>query len=171
MSIIESQSEFYNYYVLESSYESGHLSPEQISSCRQGLKAKEIIIRLRSKPDSLLWEGRPPCGDLMEKALRYLDTFRTQLFVYLKDGHNSIDNSQAERFIRPLAGERKNSLFFGSDRMAEVSAAYHTIISTCLMHGISALEYLWKFFHEIALGRRDYENLLPMVIGTKANKY
>ena len=59
-------------YVLESSYESGHLSPEQISSCRQGLKTKEIIIRLRSKPDSLLWEGRPPCGDLMEKVLRYL---------------------------------------------------------------------------------------------------
>ena len=24
----------------------------------------------------------------------------------------------AERFIRPLAGERKNSLFFGSDKMA-----------------------------------------------------
>ncbi|WP_410489669.1 IS66 family transposase [Bacteroides finegoldii] len=34
----------------------------------------------------------------------------------------SIDNYIAERFIRPLAGERRNSLFFGSDRMARVSA-------------------------------------------------
>ena len=30
-----------------------------------------------------------------------------------------IDNSIAERFIRPLAGERKNSLFFVSSRMAK----------------------------------------------------
>lgn len=100
----------------------------------------------------------------------YLDTFWTQLFAYLKDGRYSIDNSIAERFIRPLAGERKNSLFFGSDRMANVSAAYHTIISTCRMHGISALEFFKKFFHEIMLGRRDYESLLPMTIGIKPNR-
>lgn len=158
-------------YGLESEYEKGRLSPEQIRSCRQGLKTKEIIIRLRSKLDSLMSDGHPPRGDLMEKALRYLDTFWNQQFVYLKDGRYSIDNSIAERFIRPLAGERKNSLFFGSDKMAEVSAAYHTVISTCRMHGISALEYLCKFFREIVLGRRDYENLLPMTIGINTNKF
>lgn len=48
----------------------------------------------------------------MGKALIYLDTFWEQLFVYLKDGSYTIDNSIAERFIRPLSGERKNSLFF-----------------------------------------------------------
>lgn len=41
-----------------------------------------------------------------------------------------IDNSIAERFIRPLAGEHKNSLFFAGSRMANVSAAYHTLLST-----------------------------------------
>jgi len=54
----------------------------------------------------------------------------------IKDGSYTIDNSIAERFIRPLAGERKNSLFFGSGKMACASAAYHTIISTCKMQGI-----------------------------------
>lgn len=157
-------------YGLESEYEVGRLSSEQITACRQGLKTKEIIIRLRSKLDAMLSAEHPARGDLMDKALRYLDTFWNQLFVYLKDGCYSIDNSIAERFIRPLAGERKNSLFFGSDRMAETSAAYHTVISTCRMHGISALEYLRKFFREIVSGRRDYENLLPMTIGIKTNK-
>ena len=47
-----------------------------------------------------------------------MNTFWTQLFAYLNDGSYSTDNSIAERFIRPLAGERKNSLFFGSDKMA-----------------------------------------------------
>lgn len=99
----------------------------------------------------------------MEKALRYLKTFWTPLFAYLKDGYYSIDNSIAERFIRPLAGERKNSLFFGSNKMAEVSAAYHTVISTCRMQGKSVLDFLKEFFQEIVSGRRDYDNLLSLM--------
>lgn len=71
----------------------------------------------------------------------------------------------AERFIRPLVGERKHSLFFGSDKMARVSAVYHTILSTCRMQGVSVLDYFKRFFSEIVKGRRDYEYLLPLTIG------
>lgn len=35
---------------------------------------------------------------------------------------------------------------------------------------ISALDFLKIFFHEIMLGRRDYENLLPMTIDVKFSK-
>ena len=112
-----------------------------------------------------------PRGELMDKAVNYLQVFWKQLFAYLNDGRYDIDNSIAERFIRPLAGERKNSLFFVGSRMANVSAAYHTLLSTCRMNGLSALEYLKKFFHEIVKGRKDYENLLPMTIGINTNKY
>lgn len=103
--------------------------------------------------------------ELIEKALNYMNTFWAQLFAYLNDGSYSIDNSIAERFIRPLADERKNSLFFGSDKMARVSAVYHTIISTCKMQGVSVLDYFKRFFSEIVKGRRDYEHLLPLTIG------
>ena len=82
-----------------------------------------------------------------------------------------IDNSVAECFIRPLAGERKNSLFFTGSRMANVSVANHTLLSTCCMNGLSVLEYLKKFFREVVNGRRDYENLLPMTIGLSTNKH
>ena len=157
-------------YGLEEQYKKGKLAPEQIAQCRQSLKTMEIIGRLRSKLDALTAENHTPRGELMEKAVNYLKNFWKQIFNYLKDGRYSIDNSIAERFIRPLAGERKNSLFFGSSRMANVSAAYHTLISTCRMNGISALDYLKRFFREIVKGRRDYENLLPMTIGINTNK-
>lgn len=157
-------------YGLEEQYKKGKLSPEQITQCRQSMKTIEIIGRIRSKLDALTADNHSPRGELMEKAVNYLKNFWKQLFNYLKDGRYSIDNSIAERFIRPLAGERKNSLFFGSSRMANVSAAYHTLISTCRMNGISALDYLKKFFREIVNGRRDYENLLPMTIGINTNK-
>ena len=71
----------------------------------------------------------------------------------------------AERFIRPLVGERKHSLFFGSDKMAGVSAVYHTIIFTVRMQGVSVHDYFKRFFSEIVKGRRYYEYLLPLTIG------
>ena len=63
----------------------------------------------------------------------YLDHFWNQVFLYRKDEDYTIDNCLAERCIRPLAlaNERKNSLFFGSDKIAHVSAAYHSVVSTC----------------------------------------
>ena len=96
----------------------------------------EIIIKLRSKLNVLLSKGHPLRGKLMEKPINYMHTFGTQLFAYLNDGSYSIDNSLAERFIRSLAGEWKNSLCFGSDKMARVSAVYHAIIFTCRMQGL-----------------------------------
>lgn len=157
-------------YRLEDTYKLSGLSAQEITRCRHSLRTREIIGRIRSKLDVLLSPTHPPRGELMDKAVNYLQVFWKQLFAYLNDGRYDIDNSIAERFIRPLAGERKNSLFFVSSRMANVSAAYHTLLSTCRMNGLSALEYLKKFFHEIVKGRKDYENLLPMTIGINTNK-
>ncbi len=162
---------FGEFYHLEAEYEDGKLSAEQIQACSQNLKTKEIIVRLRSKLDAMLSDMHPPRGELVEKVLNYLNTFWIQLFAYLKDGSYTIDNSIAERFICPLSGERKNSLFFGSDKMARVSAAYYTIISTCKMQGVPALRYFKMFFQAIVNGRRDYENLLPMTIGLGNNRF
>ena len=157
-------------YGQEDSYRQSGLTAEEITRQRNSLRTKDVVGRMRSFLNVLTSEGHPPRGDLMEKAVNYLKNFWNQLFAYLKDGRYSIDNTIAERFIRPLAGERKNSLFFGSNRMANVSAAYHTLISTCRANGISALAYLKKFFREVVKGRRDYENLLPMTIGINTNK-
>ena len=103
----------------------------------------------------------------MLKALNYLHNYWRQLFAYRHDGRYTIDNNIAERNIRPTTVERKNSLFYGSGLMAEVSAVYHTFISTCSMLGVSAQKYFKMFFSAIIEGRRDYANLLPMTIGIK----
>ena len=85
--------------------------------------------------------------------------------TYMKDGRYGIDNNIAERNIRPLTVERKNSLFFGNHAKAEMSALYHTFIATCQMMGLSVLKYFKNLFAAIAAGRTDYENMLPMTLG------
>ena len=85
-------------------------------------------------------------GDLMQKALNYLNSFWSQLVLYLKDGRYIIDNSLAARTLRPMTVERKNSLTFGCHAGAKVLVIYHTFIETCKMCGVSTLEYFKEFF-------------------------
>ena len=147
---------------------------------RQGEQTTKIIQKIRQRLDKLLADTSGMRGDLMNKALNYLKSFWNQLILYLKDGRYSIDNSLAERTLRPMTVERKrstsgrllpkrrkNSLTFGSHDGAEVSVIYHTFIETCKMCGVSTLEYFKEFFKAIMQGRTDYENMLPMTIGIK----
>lgn len=157
-------------YALEKRYIELKLCSEDIRRQRNSAETTEIIIGMRSLLDLMKSGNAPRHGSLMEKAVSYLDHFWNQVFLYRKDGNYTIDNSLAERCIRPLANERKNSLFFGSDKMARVSAVYHSIVSTCKLQGYSILEYLKKFFAEIVAGNRDYGKLLPSTIGISVNK-
>lgn len=154
-------------YDQEEQYRLRHLTPEQIHRERQGEKTSKIIKQIRQRLDKLQTDGNSIRGDLMQKALNYLSSFWDQLFLYLKDGRYCIDNSLAERTLRPMTVERKNSLGFGSNAGAEVSVIYHTFIETCKMCGVSTLEYFKTFFKAIMQGRTDYENMLPMTIGIK----
>ena len=111
-------------YDLEEQYRFSRLTPEQIRQERQGERTAKIIRQIRHRLDKLLADGNGMRGDLMQKALNYLRSFWDQLFLYLKDGRYCIDrsalplgsskNSLAERTLRPMTVERKNSLTFGS---------------------------------------------------------
>ena len=154
-------------YDLEEQYRLRHLSPKEIQQERQGKLTSGIIHRIRQRLDKLLADGIGMKGNLMQKALNYINSFWDQLVLYLKDGRYCIDNSLAERSLRTLTVERKNSLTFGSHAGVEISVIYHTFIQTCKMCGISTLEYFKQFFKAIMQGRTDYENMLPMTIGIK----
>ena len=150
-------------YDMEEQYRLRHLTLEQIQQERQGEKASKIISQIRQRLDKLLADSNGMRGDLMQKALNYLKSFWDQLFLYIKDGRYCIDNSLAERTLRPMTVERKNSLTFGSHAGAKVSVIYHTFIETCKMCGVSTLEYFKEFFKAIMQGRTDYErSALPL---------
>ena len=154
-------------YLLEDEYKRLGLSFDEIKSRRNSAETTDILTEMSCRLKELRDDGVPK-GDLMEKALNYLDHFWKQIFNYRNDGRYSIDNSIAERCIRPLTRERSSSIHFASHRGAEVSAIFHTVFSTCRMVGVSALDYLKKFFEAMLAGRTDYENLLPSTIGQRS---
>lgn len=148
-------------YNQEKRYRIEHLTAEEIKIERNSERMNLEIAEMRKKLDYYLYFDQSPQGDLMRKALNYMNTFWEQLFRYRNDGNYSIDNSLAERCIRPMALERKNSLFFCSTEGAKASAIFHTIIETCKQLGVSAREYIKKFLEEVSSGRSDWENLTP----------
>lgn len=154
-------------YRYEDEYVRSGLIPDEIRRRRNDGRTADVMIRMSTELSRLLNDEKAHIGDMMRKALNYLHNYWQQLFAYRQDGRYTIDNNIAERNIRPTTVERKNSLFYGSGVMAEVSAIYHTFISICSMMGISAQKYLMMFFSAIIEGRRDYANLLPMTIGIK----
>lgn len=151
-------------YKFEDDYRKENLTPEQIQTRRNDAETTSIIESIQNEMFDLLVQSKETLSDLMNKALNYLHTFWKQLFAYRNHGEYSIDNTAAERAIRPITVQRKNSMFFRSVQGVQNSAVYNTFIETCKQVGVSFRDYFCKLLREIKKGRTDYENLLPMTI-------
>ena len=153
------------FYKLEDRYDEEGISPEERGRRRQSLETKEILIRLRSRLDMELAKDETERSPYLTEALNYLNKFWDGIFAYQKDGNYPIDNNIAERTIRKLTTQRNNSLHYGSDEGVEMAVAYHSVISTVKLHGMSCWDYLGKFFKNIFNGCRDFFSLTPANIG------
>ena len=122
---------------------------------------KSIMIRLRSRLDVELARKDEERSPYLTEALNYLKKFWDGIFAFQKDGNYPIDSNIAERTIRKLTIQRNNSLHFGSDAGVEMAAAYHSVISTVKLHGMSCWRYLGDFFQKIFKGCRDFLSLTP----------
>ena len=126
------------FYKLEDRYDKEGISPEERGRRRQSLETKEIMMRLRMNLKIELDKADSERSPYLTEALHYLDKFWDGIFAFTKDGNYPIDNNLAERTIRKLTTQRNSMLHFGSDEGVEMAAAYHSVISTVKLHGMSS---------------------------------
>ena len=100
----------------------------------------------------------------MRKVLVYVTSNWNALVKYRNDGSLTIDNTSAERAIRPFTVKRKNSLFFSSEDSIESALEYHALIETCKNVGLNVKEYFAYVFSRLIEGEKDYEKLLPCAV-------
>ena len=88
--------------------------------------------------------------------------------LFLDDGRVEIDNNTVERAIRPLALNRKNALFAGSDGGAEHWAVIASLIETCKLIGVDPHAYLADIITRIVNGHPQsrLDELLPWAYPT-----
>jgi transposase len=135
-------------------------SPEQRHAVRQA-RAKPLTVELdvfiRAQRERL----SPKSG--MGQALAYLANHWEGLCLYLDDGRVEMDNNPVENLIRPLALNRKNSLFAGHDEGGQSWARLASLIATCKLNGVEPFAYMKVTLEALAAGHRnaDLDMLLP----------
>jgi len=77
-----------------------------------------------------------------DAAIGYLNGQMPSLRLCLEHARVDLDNSIIERVIRPIAVDRKNWMFAGSDEGVRRSALVMPLVDTCKMLGIDPGEYL-----------------------------
>jgi transposase len=99
----------------------------------------------------------------LAEAIRYALTRWEGLTRFLDDGRIEIDSNVVERSIRPIALNRKNALFAGSDGGGEHWAVIASLIETCKLCNIEPQTYLADIITRIVNGHPNsqIDNLLP----------
>jgi len=85
-------------------------------------------------------------------AIRYALTRWPGLSLFLDDGRVEMDSNTVERSIRPLALNRKNALFAGSDEGGDNWAVIATLVENCKISGINPHTWLTETLTKLAKG-------------------
>jgi transposase len=112
------------------------------------LKAKLALISQKTK---------------LADAIRYALSRWEGLTRFIDDGRIEIDSNVVERSIRPIALNRKNALFAGSDGGGEHWAVIASLIETCKLCGVEPQTYLADVITKIVNAHLNsqLDDLLP----------
>jgi transposase len=126
----------------------GERSRVIVGDLRKYLEAKNSQVSAKSK---------------LGEAIRYALTRWDGLSRFLDDGRIDLDSNAVERSIRPLALNRKNALFAGSDEGGDNWAVIATLIENCKLSGINPHTWLTKTLSSLANGHHAnrVDQLMP----------
>jgi len=114
----------------------------------------------RSKPtmdDLKVWLQRQFDEKLVEpnsalgEAINYLLKRWDPLTLFLRKAGAPLDNNVCERALKKAILHRKNSMFYKTRNGARVGDIYMSLIYTCELNGVNALDYL----NQLQLGASD----------------
>ena len=135
-------------------------SPDQRRSVRQE-KSRPIVDAfepwLREKLATISQKTK------LAEAIRYALSRWKGLTLFIDDGRIEIDNNVVERSIRPIALNRKNALFAGSDGGAQHWATVASLVETCKLNGVDPQAYLADVLARIVGGHLNsrIDDLMP----------
>ena len=116
---------------------------------------------------NLIAKTSPPTKSALGKAITYASNQWKYLTKYVDYGEAEIDNNWVENQIRPFALGRRNWLFIGNEKSANIAAFFYSLIQSCILNGIDARKYLNHVLNLAGKMRRneiDPTSLLPQFI-------
>ena len=126
-------------------------------------RARVVIDDLRLYLDARL--RQVSAKSKLAEAIRYALNRWAGLTVFLDDGRVELDSNTVERSIRPLALNRKNALFAGSDEGGDNWAVIATLIENCKITGINPHAWMTDTLTKLANGHpaNSVGELMPWI--------
>ena len=102
---------------------------------------------------------KSPIGKALSYALKLWDNMSN----YLLHGDLELDNNKIENEMRPIALNRKNSLFSGTHKTAKDAAMIFSLFATCRKHGVDTQNLLTDVLYKINDPEFEgrYSDLMP----------
>lgn len=120
---------------------SENYTPEQRLAYHQ-LHSAPLMNDLFSWARAQLNERKVEPNSALGKLLGYLLNHEKGLTLFLRKAGVPIDSNEVERLLKEMIRYRKRSLFFGTCYSACYASAYMSVIATCHMHQVDAIDYL-----------------------------
>jgi transposase len=135
-------------------------SAEERRAVRQA-ETKPLVEKLRAWLETRL--AAVSEKSTIAEAIRYGFHHWDGLVRFLDDGRIEMDTNSVERAMRPIALNRKNSLFAGHDDGAINWACLASLIETAKLHGINPQAYLADILAKLVNGWpvQKLDQLLP----------
>ena len=110
---------------------------------------------------------KSPQGGAVAKAIGYTLKRWPALIRYAETGHLPIDNNPVENCIRPIAIEKKNWMFVGSERAGKRAAAIQTLLGTAKLNGLNPSEWLKGALEKLPTWPNSrIDELLPFAVAS-----
>jgi transposase len=105
----------------------------------------------------------------LAEAIRYALSRWEGLTRFIDDGRVEIDSNVVERAIRPIALNRKNALFAGSDGGGKNWATIASLIETCKMNDVDPQAWLTDTLTKIVSGHTNakIDELMPWAFASQ----
>ena len=136
------------------------LSAEETKYRRNRREVTRILESINSKAEELLSRQRIHYSPSLRRALNYMKRGWENLIRYREDGDYSIDNSIAERAVRPYTVFRNGTMSHGSELGVENTTFFYSLIETGKARGLNVKNYLVSMIHEMLHGNTDYKGIL-----------
>lgn len=124
-------------------------TPEQRRTARQE-HSRPLVDGLHVMLETRLAQASRKSA--LAEAIRYALTRWAGLTRFLDDGRIELDNNAVERTIRPLALNRKNALFAGSDDGGDHWAVIASLIETAKLNDVDPQTWLADTLTRLAAG-------------------
>jgi len=128
-------------YRVDSECREAQVSPEQ-RLARHQQESAPLMAELKTWIETQINEKRVEPNSELGKAYKYVLKRWERLTLFLRKPGVPIDNNLCERTLKMAIRHRNNSLFYRSERGAEIGDMFMSLIHTAELRGENPFEYL-----------------------------